>query len=575
MVYVAGAVVALGAGAAAGPALAATPRPVTVETGGFPFLQVMPGAWSPEYSALYVDASGAAHVAYISPSGTSVELCTIPAGGSTCIDHSTLATPITATPGSNGAGIDYLEYLQDGQGSDYLAVGGTSFDQANDSFINTIEVFPPGQSGIVTDNNLDPGENGPALAASVMLEPDDSGIDVVGDLTDPALFPENPCCGDYSTSSDAYEFQSFDNTVTAPDFFGSTNVCDVSQSECNLSPWAIGVTKLPQGQTAVLLDKYGPGFEHGTDAIEMAVQPAAGGSFGPLRPLGITEQGTTDGVLSTFSASGDSYILNPGASSPTDQDFRKPLDLYRFRATNLVPVATVGETSGGNAQATDYEDQLGNLGVTWYGGSGEDGCPGKIGTADAPQYTCLMYRRIVAGGLLGPKVVLSTYAFDTPLSGLGQVAVNSQGAGWVLLGQGVGGDSSSYTLEAQPLVSSATAAPPTVSGSTVTDSIACAGSPRTSCLVQGSLGGGGAGKPQDPGLAAAARARTRGYGSVTKRIKGGAKARLVLRLDKAGRKLLGRHHRLITKLLITETVGAVKTPTTVLSQSVSFGGRRK
>jgi hypothetical protein len=94
-------------------------------------------------------------------------------------------------------------------------------------------------------------------------------------------------------------------------------------------------------------------------------------------------------------------------------------------------------------------------------------------------------------------------------------------------------------------------------------------------LVQGSLGGGGAGKPQDPGLAAAARAGTSGYGGVTKRITGGAKARLVLRLDKAGRKLLRRHHRLTTKLLITETVGAVKTPTAVLSQSVSFGGRRK
>jgi hypothetical protein len=575
MVYVAGAVVALGAGAAAAPALAGTPGTVTIATGGFPFLNVVGGGWSPRYSALYVDGSGAAHIAYISPSGTSVELCTVPAGGGACIDHSTLATPITGNPGSDDEGIDYLEYLQDGQGSDYLVVGGSSFDQASDSFFNTIEVFPPGQSGIVTDNDLDPGENGPALAASVMLEPDDSGIDVVGDLTDPALFPVNPCCGDYSTSSDAYEFQSFDDTATAPDFFGSTNVCDLSQAECNLSPWAIAVTKLPQGQTAVLLDRYGPGFEHGADAIEMAVQPAAGGSFGPLRPLGITEQGTPYGVLPTFSASGDSYILNPGATSPTDQDFRRPLELYRFRATNLVPVATVGETSGGAADATDYEDQLGNLVVTWYGGSGEDGCPGKIGTAGAPQYNCLMYRRIVTGGLLGPKVVLSTVAFDTPLSGLGQVAANSQGAGWVLLGQGAGPDKYSYTLVAQPLVSSATATPPSVSGSTVTDSVACAGSPRTSCLVQGSLGGGGAGKPQDPGLAAAARARTSGYGSVTKRIKGGAKARLVLRLDMAGRKLLGRHHRLTTKLLVTETVGAVKTPTTVLSQSVSFGGRRK
>jgi hypothetical protein len=96
--------------------------------------------------------------------------------------------------------------------------------------------------------------------------------------------------------------------------------------------------------------------------------------------------------------------------------------------------------------------------------------------------------------------------------------------------------------------------------------------------LHGSLGGGGGGggeKEQDPGLAAAARARTSGYADITKRIKGGAKATLELRLDKAGRTLLARKHRLTVKLLITETIGAVKTPTTVVSQNVTFGKARK
>ena len=64
---------------------------------------------------------------------------------------------------------------------------------------------------------------------------------------------------------------------------------------------------------------------------------------------------------------------------------------------------------------------------------------------------------------------------------------------------------------------------------------------------------------------------------LTRTLRAGAKLTLVLKLNSRGRALLARKHRLTAQLILTEVVGAVKTPTTVLSESVTFGkaGRNK
>jgi hypothetical protein len=345
-------------------------------------------------------------------------------------------------------------------------------------------------------------------------------------------------------------------------------------------PEVVDVTKLPLGQTAVLA------YDDTTKQVSpvgMYVQPVAGGAFGPLHPLGISGP-----IETNFSPSGETYVLN--VQIPQDFATNLPgvtMELYRFRGTSLTPVASIGlayslDPNSGvetwDGLPPTFEDAAGNYYVAWIAQGDVDNCPASDGGPGAEsEQLCVVYRRITSGGVPGPPVVQignDDGKGTAPVVDLGPIAANQQGAGWMLY-TNVNATSNTPTLYAEPLASSVSVGTVTASGDAVSAPVSCAGSSSTSCELSGKLESGGAAADR---AAAASAAHATVYASVVKRLKGGTKAKLVLRLDKAGKKLLARRHRLKLQLLITETFAGVKKPTTVLSESVTFGksgNRRK
>ena len=551
--------------AAAGPAAAAAP--VVIATPGSTNGD---GGAAGGLSAMYVDSSGAAHIAWVAMSGMNftgvIDECTIHAGGKSCGGRTSLTTD--AAIEGNGASISTIKYLAGPSGSEYLAVG---IDGATEGNILTseTEVFGPGLgSGRDTGTFYDHG--GDSDGGDVILEPDASGVDVVGiDNNNYDLFDDSNPPG--------FESESFTPGATsAPQYpagmlyNGGPNVPDI-----------VDVTTLPLGQTAVLA------YDDTTKEVSpvgMYVQPAAGGAFGPLHPLGISGP-----IETSFSPSGQTYVLN--VQIPQDFQTNLPgvtMELYRFRGTSLNPVASVGLASSLDPNSGEetwdglppaFEDASGNYYVGWIAQGNVDSCPPSIqGVSGDSEALCVVYRRITSGGVPGPPVVQignDNGKGTAPVADLGPIAANPQGAGWMLY-TNVNATNNTPTLYAQPLASSASVGTVTASGDAASAPVFCAGSSSSSCELSGKLQSGGGAAADRAAAASVAHATV--YASVIKRLKGGTKAKLVLRLDKAGKKLLARQHRLKLQLLITETFAGVKKPTTVLSESVTFGksgNRRK
>jgi hypothetical protein len=512
-------------------------------------------------SAIYVDSSGAAHIAWEALNGMNytgvIDECTIPAGGSSCGDHSSLTT--AAVIEGNGADISTIKYLAGPNDSEYLAVGISGINLTSET-----EVFGPGLgSGRAAGSFYDAGGDG--NGGDVILEPDASGIDVVGiDNANYDLFDDSNPPG--------FEFESFTPGATGAPLYpagmlykGGPNVPDI-----------VDVTKLPLGQTAVIA------YDDSTKQVSpvgMYVQPVAGGAFGPLHPLGISGP-----VETNFSPSGQTYVLN--VQIPQDFGTSLPgvtMELYRFRGTSLKPVASIGlayslDPNSGeetwDGLPPTFEDAAGNYYVAWIAQGDVDNCPASVGGPGAEsEALCVVYRRITSGGVPGPPVVQignDDGKGTAPVVDLGPMAANQQGAGWMLY-TNVAPDNTP-TLYAQPLASSAAVGTVTASGDAVSAPVTCAGNSSSKCVVSGKLESGG--KAADRAAAASA-AQAIVYASVVKRLKGGTRTKLVLRLDKAGKKLLARRHRLKLQLLITEMFAGVKKPTPVLAQSVTLGRHRR
>jgi hypothetical protein len=320
----------------------------------------------------------------------------------------------------------------------------------------------------------------------------------------------------------------------------------------------------------------------------MYVQPAAGGSFGTVRQLGISGPIATEAA-----ASGSSYLLNV----ETQQQYQPhnfndtlaaTMELYRFRATSLVPVAAVGLASDLDLNAVSwydlppvYEDSHGDFYAAWLTKADFDGCPDTSTDTLSFDSGCLMYRRVSANGVPGPKVVLSTepdqeddLGGSGQVGGLGPIAVDSQGAGWVLDLSDITG-SGDETLYAQPLVSTAAVTSNVaVHGITVDAPLTCTGSSNISCVLTGELTTSAA-AARGAGVARTAHTHLAVLARVSLKLAGGRKKTLALHLRSAAKKLLARRHRLTVQLLITEKVGAVKMPTIILSKRVTFSTRKR
>jgi hypothetical protein len=568
----------LGLGLGAIPANA-TQRPVQVAPGG---LHEDPGSAGSQ-TAMYVDPAGTAHIAYVAPGDQSVNLCSIPLGSGTCGDRSVLATDAT---GTNSGQITSLKYLPDrsssGNGDAYLAVGiydlgpnSPPFNPGEQAPYSETQVFPPGSTtGIATGDLFAAADLGSGSSGGdEILAADDSGVDVVG--IDQAGTSFNTVA-----PANSYEFQSLispSSADSAPVLLG------VQSAETPAGQWPFDVTELPNGQTAVLASTY-KAYSTAAPPIGMYVQPAGGGAFGPVRQLGISGAAEAD-----FSP-GESYVLNIETSAQNHpRTFTDTLganmELDAFRGTSLRQLAAVGFASDLNLKAfawaelpPSYADSNGNLYVAWLTRATFDGCPDKA-HATFPFYSgCLMYRRIAPGGLLGPKIILSTQgtsdagvaAPSQPVDGLGAIAVNDKGEGWVLVSRG----NSNPTLYAQPLVSSGgPTGAPAVSGSSVSVPLACTGAPGTSCSLTAQLQAPGSGRI----AALSARARKPKhpavYATAKLKLAGGHRKSLKLHLNSAGKRLLARRHHLKLELIVAQSVGAVRTPTTLLQQTVTLRGR--
>jgi hypothetical protein len=490
--------------------------------------------------ALYVDSSGAAHVAWVAADGDGIDLCTIPARGSSCGTPST----INAIPAGESGEVESIKYLPNtSTGVPALLAVGIDFlqpappvDRFADDPGTAEELFALGGTAAALTGEVSVPTGG-AGAGDVILEPDASGLDVVG-----------------VSESGPPDFQ-FQSLVAGGTSSGVTGLAGQSQR-------LIDVTKLPQGQTAVLADP--TSTEPGKTAVGMFVQSAAGGVFSPLRPLGIS------GPSIATSSSGGSYVLNveTGSNAEVDCFAGAPMELYEFRGLSLKPIASIGSAMA-DINAVNwadlppvFEDATGNYYAGWVTEPDFDGCnPGdKLDI-------CVMYRRIATGGLLGPKIVMTTV--NDQQEALGPIGANAKGVGWLLrVGQTFGNDTTAE-LDAMPLPSSAAAGTPAVGGSSVTVPVSCGGAPTATCLLSAvlTLGSGSA------TAASASKSKATVLARATKKLKGGSSTKLVIRLSKPGKKLLAKRHRLKAHLLVTEVVGAVKAPTAVLSKTITFKHR--
>jgi hypothetical protein len=513
-------------------------------------------------AALYVDSTGAAHVAWISADQKHVELCTIPAGGSSCGAQSSLATDVAATETS--AYIRTIKYLPAQNDSAFLAVG---IDELFNESGSETELFRLGAS-----TGVDAGSTCICGSGDVILEPDESGVDVVGlDRADEGFIDVGP--------SEQFEFESLAGGAdSSAIYFGPTNAEEIPATGGELP---VDLTKLPQGQTAVFADDLIPYKLISEDTVGMFVQPANGGSFGPLQPLGISGAIETD-----FSASASSYVLNV-ETGHADKPLESPMELYRFRGTSLQPVASLGVAWELNANHSvwdeglppTYEDAQGDFYLAWVTAGGLDGCnddPTGDG-AEQRENQCLMYRRVGSDGQLGPKIALTSnvaltskgvsYSANTPIA-IGPIAVDAQGAGWLLADRTVNNEDQLYAM---PLSSSAgPTAAPSVHGSSVSIPLDCAGGPSTTCNLQAKITTNTTAHSARTKRAKKHKSHTTVLAQLTRKLTGGHTTTLVLELNRAAKKLLRDKHRVKAQLQITQTVGATTTPTTVLTQNLTL-----
>lgn len=569
-------------------------------------------------TAMYVDASGTAHIAYANlaagppdtnTSGGIVDLCTIPAGGTTCGSPQVLQTD---GYGISNVEISSLKYLPDGNGSAVLAVGlkglenspSPPFDTWETEPWSETEVFQPGSStgtaiGTVYDAGGDAG-------GDEIYVPDENGIQIVGQYSD-YDWPE-PGTGQ---AANAYEFESFTDPSSfasvRPQFLGVEDASiggDLDAAQVLPGEWPAGITELANGDIGVLaygLDETAPAStnpvtESGTpEPVGMYVQPAGGGSFGHLQQLGISGPIETD-----FTPSGYTYLINGVSSDPTggigqvNSDPAEDLELYNFDGTSLHWLGTIGATGtnlGGNilglqsewdTMSPSYEDPSGDLYTAWYASGGMDACPqGSTANGSNDVSDCLMYRVVGPGGVFGPKIVLSESYEDDYLDTIGdidQIAANASGAGWVLVWRQVDG-SDGITLYAEPLSAAATVpTSPTVNGTVTAVPLTCTGS--GSCSLTVTLDSPAFARlPADAGRTANAHvradARRKVRDVVLARAKlvvhGGAHRRLRLELSAAGKALLSRDHgRLTATLHVIERLGLTKAPSVVYEGHVSL-----
>jgi hypothetical protein len=553
------------------------------EAGAAPYPDASPGAQG-ALTALYVDSTGAAHVAYVAPGRMDVEECTIPRGASACTDPTTLHTDEDLF---NEGGIDSIRYLPNENGGADLVVGmynlGSGedphppFNPGGEAPWSETEVFAPGATtGLATGEVFDQGGDD---GGGEILEPGGSGVDVVGanQLT--------TFLGTGIGGVNEYQFQSLASGGgagnSAPSALGTTAPTETAPGESLFE-----VTKLPQGQTAVLAQDISVGSPTGPDG--MYVQPPSGGAFGPLQQLGIA------GPLETDFAPGASDLINVETApqyhprSFTDT-IGATMALYEFRATALKSLGTIGfaadlndnDTASWDTLPPSFEDSVGNLYVAWLTRDGFDGCPIPSHDQGDNLYdvSCVMYRRIGPGGIFGPKVVLSVQGaqesdLTSPedIASLGAIAANTAGEGWLLDFRDVSSANNEIKLFAQPLASSGgVTGAPAVSGSSVRFPVACAGGAGETCQLAAELQAVGA-------TASAARATRRSHhssrplvlGSTRLRLAGGGKATLLLRLNKNGKRLLARRHHLKVTLVVSQTVGAVSTATPILTSTLTL-----
>lgn len=560
--------VVLAVGAFAEPGVAAAAGPILVASNSF----TGGGSTSAQggNTALYVDSSGAAHIAWIAgtvgPDGVSsqtgyIDECTLATGASQCGAVTSLATSEV----SSGEGsIDALKYLAGAGGSEYLAVGLSGQPNGPET-----EVFGPALGSGLDVGDLSFG------GGDVILTPGAGGVDVVGsdfDYSD----ADNAYC-----DPPAYEADSFTPGASAPPVFPAGILCDTEV------PALAGVTELPNGDAAVFAYNEAASTISGGPPVVMYVQPVAGGTFGPEMPLGVSSAFET-----VFSPSEGTYLLNV----EINQSFAAltiPMELYEFRGTALKPVATIGDVdddaidpNDGNGTWQDlpplFEDAKGNLYAAWEVSGGNDGCL----NVDPSETECTVERRIIDGVIPGPIVVMSNnFAPDgkptTPdgvIPGLGPVAANAAGQAWgvsslqAFQGNSYSGEDWVNDLYLTQFPTSAeVTTSPAVSSSDVSVGLSCSGAASSSCKVEGVLEAA-AGRSAS-GARSAAKTKRTIYAELIKTLKGGSRGKLVLRLNKAGRALLARRGHLSLTLAITETVGVDATPTSLLSRTVSFHQR--
>jgi hypothetical protein len=559
-----GATLLIAAGAVSLPSGAAAIEPATAGVAITPAHTIpvsghVPGEGA---TALYVESTGTVHVASISEDRKHIELCTIPAGSHSCGAPSTLTTDAIDYESSY---INLIKYLPAQSGGAYLAVGITELQ--NEAGTET-EVFAPGRT-----TGINAGVTCMCAGGDAIFKAPE-GVDVVGHDDDSAFdgaFSELT-----ELTANQFEFESLaGGTDSLPAYVGPASDAEATAAG---SAFAIDLTELPQGQTAVFAETDSGEGEAHQRPLTMFVQPAAGGPLGPEQPLGITGPIVADHV-----PSGASYVMTIGFEHALGVTSDYPMELYRFRGTSLVPVASIGASEDSDANEYEwsempptYEDEQGNFYITWITSSGEDGCPVFNETREG---SCLMYRRISANGAPGPTIVLaaavtnvtnkSLGAFSTTVPvGVEAISVDSKGAGW-LLGDYYFTGAETDHLYAQPLPSSAAiTSAPSVHGTSVEVPLSCAGA-SGACSIEAQLTTAGS-SAKGASTGAAAKARTSVIGTLRSRIAPGKSAKLVVKLNAAARKRLRGKRHVKAHLQIGQTVGAVKTPTTILTQTVTL-----
>ncbi len=185
----------------------------------------------------------------------------------------------------------------------------------------------------------------------------------------------------------------------------------------------------------------------------------------------------------------------------------------------------------------------------------------------------LMYREVGAGGVMGPKVVLSEDYGGGATDNFGdvdQIATNSSGAGWVL-GWRYPGTSSTLSLYAEPLSAAATVpSSPTVIGTVTSVPLTCTGT--GACSLTVSLDSGASAVRASAGHAAARSSKLLARRTFT--VKAGRHlVRLRLALGAKGKHALNRARSLRARLVVTESLGLTAAKTQIYSGALTLRRR--